>query len=202
MQEAMKKIQSLIDKYEEQLAANGIKITVSKHYFETKAGERYRRTNESVILNDLFRERDRRKEKENGYRHVRNRYHCAALSVIPIQKDVVRCQSCKEYAFMLKTIEREHIGIEPTETTYEEQKILSKIEKRTQRILRKAQKYTPQKVCQDTLFDALRYTFPHYGYKQKFLNKNRGEWELIFAISFCALALAMAFTIWLLGKLS
>ena len=63
--------------------------------------------------------------------------------------------------------------MEPKKYIYEEQKILSKIEKRINELLRKSQKNTPQKVCKDNLFDAIRYTAPRYGYKRRFLNKER-----------------------------
>ena len=81
------------------------------------------------------------------------------------------------------------------------EKILSKIEKRINKLLSKSQKNTPQKVCKDNLFDAIRYTAPRYGYKRRFLNRERADWELIFLISFGVLALVVALMIWLIGKL-
>ncbi|MBQ9806866.1 MAG: hypothetical protein IJW49_10240, partial [Clostridia bacterium] len=116
-------------------------------------------------------------------------------------KDIVRREYCRDYAFYIHKVERAHIGMEPKKYTYEEQKILSKIEKRINKILRKLQKITPQKVCKDTLWDAIRYTLPRYGYKRRFLNRERADWELIFLISTGVLALVVAFMIWLIGNL-
>lgn len=202
MREIIEKTNAVLEKYSKQLADNGIKITVSKRYFEDEVGERSGNIGNTAIFNEIDRAFDRKREKKKGYHHVRNRYHLIVLSVIPIKKDIVHREYCREYAFVLKKVERAHIGIEPKKNIYEEQKLLSKIEKRTIKILRKAQKNAPQKVCTDTLFDALRYTTPRYGYKRKFLNTERANWELIFLILFGVLALILALVIWLIGKLA
>ena len=120
--------------------------------------------------------------------------------MIALWEDIVRREYCRDYAFYIHKIERPHIGTEPKKFIYEEQKILSKIEKRINKLLIKTQRNTPQKVCKDTLFDAIRYTAPRYGYKRRFLNRERADWELIFLISFGVLALVVALMIWLIGK--
>ena len=200
MQEIIEKVNAVLEKYSEQLADNGIKVTVSKRYFEESVGERIGNTGNTAIFNEIDRALDRKREKKKGYHHIRNRYHVIVLSVIPVKKDVVRREYCRDYAFFIHKIERPHIGTDPKEFTYEEQKILSKIEKRINKLLRKSQKNTPQKVCKDNLFDAIRYTAPRYGYKRRFLNRERADWELIFLISFGVLALVVALMIWLIGK--
>ena len=201
MQEIIEKVNAVLEKYSEQLADNGIKVTVSKRYFEESVGERIGNTGKTAIFNKIDRALERKREKKKGYHHIRNRYHVIVLSVIPIHKDIVRRKYCRDYAFCIHKIERPHIGTDPKEFTYEEQKILSKIEKRINKLLRKSQKNTPQKVCKDNLFDAIRYTAPRYGYKRRFLNRERADWELIFLISFGVLALVVALMIWLIGKL-
>ena len=201
MQEIIEKVNAVLEKYSEQLADNGIKVTVSKRYFEESVGERIGNTGNASIFNEIDRALDRKREKKKGYHHIRNRYHVIVLSVIPIHKDIVRREYCRDYAFCIHKVERAHIGMEPKKYIYEEQKILSKIEKRINKLLRKSQKNTPQKVCKDNLFDAIRYTAPRYGYKRRFLNRERAEWELIFLISFGVLALVVALMIWLIGKL-
>ena len=195
MQEIIEKVNAVLEKYSEQLADNGIKVTVSKRYFEESVGERIRNTGNTAIFNEIDRALDRKREKKKGYHHIRNRYHIIVLSVVPVKKDIVRREYCRDYAFYIHKIERPHIGTEPKEFIYEEQKILSKIEKRINKLLRKTQKNTPQKVCKDNLLDAIRYTAPRYGYKRRFLNKERADWELIFLISFGVLALVVALII-------
>ena len=201
MQEIIEKVNVILEKYSEQLADNGIKVTVSKRYFEESVGEQIRHSGESIILNEIEKSLDRKREEKKGYHHIRNRYHVIVLSVIPFKKDIVRREYCRDYAFYIHKIERPHIGTEPKKFIYEEQKILSKIEKRINKLLRKTQRNTTQKVCKDNLFDAIRYTAPRYGYKRRFLNKERADWELIFLISFGVLALVVALMIWLIGKL-
>ena len=201
MQEIIEKVNAVLEKYSGQLENNGIKVTVSKRYFEESVGEQIGNSGESIILNEIEKSLYRKREKKKGYHHIRNRYHVIVLSVIPIHKDIVRREYCRDYAFCIHKVERAHIGMEPKKYIYEEQKILPKIEKRINKVLRKSQKNTPQKVCKDTLFDAIRYTAPRYGYKRSFLNKERADWELIFLISFGVLALVVALMIWLIGKL-
>ena len=201
MQKIIEKVNVILEKYSEQLADNGIKVTVSKRYFEESVGEQIRYSGESIILNEIEKSLDRKREEKKGYHHIKNRYHVIVLSVIPFKKDIVRREYCRDYAFYIHKIERPHIGTEPKKFIYEEQKILSKIEKRINKLLRKTQRNTPQKVCKDNLFDAIRYTAPRYGYKRRFLNKERADWELIFLISFGVLALVVALMIWLIGKL-
>ena len=201
MQEIIEKVNAVLERYSEQLADNGIKVTVSKRYFEESVGEQIRYSGESIILNEIEKSLDRKREEKKGYHHIRNRYHVIILSVIPFKKDIVRREYCRDYAFYIHKIERPHIGTEPKKFIYEEQKILSKIEKRINKLLRKTQRNTPQKVCKDNLFDAIRYTAPRYGYKRRFLNKERADWELIFLILFGVLALVVALMIWLIGKL-
>ena len=201
MQQTMEKVQFIIDKHNEELGSNGIKITASKRYFEDAVGERIGNIGNTAIFNEIDRVLDQKREKKKGYNHERNRYHCIVLSISPTQKNVVCREYCRDYAFVLKKVERAHIGMEPQKITYEEKKLLSKIEKRIKKILRKVQKNTPQNICKDTLFDAVRYTAPRYGYKRRFLNRERADWELFFLISFGVLTLVVVFMIWLIGKM-
>ena len=197
MQEIIEKVNAVLDKYSTQLENNGIKVTVSKRYFEESVGERIGNTGNTAIFNEIDRALDRKREKNKGYHHIRNRYHVIVLSVIPTKKNIVRREYCRDYAFCIHKVERAHIGTEPKKYTYEEQKILSKIEKCINKIIRKSQKNSPRKVCKDTLFDVIRYTAPRYGYRRKILNIEKTDWELIFLVSFGVLALI----IWLIGKL-
>ena len=125
MQEIIEKVNAVSEKYSEQLADNGIKVTVSKRYFEETVGERIGNTGNTAIFNEIDRALDRKREKKKGYHHIRNRYHVIVLSVIPIHKGIVHREYCRDYAFYIHKVERAHIGMEPKKYTYEEQKILS-----------------------------------------------------------------------------
>ena len=201
MQEIMEVVDIIIDKYSEDLKANGIRITASKHYFEARVRQRFVIGENYKVYKSIIREIDRKNEEKKGYNHVRNRYHSIVLSVHPIEKGIVRREYCKEYAFPLKKVERAYIGTKPKKTTYGEQKLLSKIEKRILKILSKAQKTNAKKACKDTVYDALRYIAPRYGYKRKFLNIDRAYWELILLVSGGILVLIIAFIIRLTCKL-
>lgn len=203
MKEFKEKVQSLIDKYSPELSQNGLRISISKHYFEEKAWERSGGSNAvGVILNDIERAADRKKEKENGYNYERNKYHCIVISVIPSNKSDISRAECRDYAFLLKKVERAHIGQEPRRISYEEDMVLSRIECRILKILRKSKRMSPEKICRNNIFDALRYSHgSKYGYKSFFCGKDRFTWDLIFGISAGVLALVIIFMGWLLSNL-
>ena len=202
MKELKEKVQVLINKYTPELSSKGLKILLSKRYFESNVSERssgYYVT--SVILNSIDRARDRKKEKENGYNYVKNRYHYFVLTVCPIKKNMIKREECRDYAFLLKKVERAHIGLEPRLIVAREEKVLSKIEKQILKILKKAEKRSAQKACQNTIIDAFRYAMlPKYEYKERFLGKGRFSWEMIFLFAFCLLVFGSLFIIWLFTK--
>ena len=202
MKELKEKVQALIDKYTPELSSKGLKILLSKRYFESNVSERssgYYVT--SMILNSIDRARDRKKEKENGYNYVKNRYHYFVLTVCPIEKNMIKREECRDYAFLLKKVERPHIGLEPRLIVAREEKVLSKIEKQILKILKKAEKRSAQKACQNTIIDAFRYAMhPKYEYKERFLGKGRFSWEMIFLSAFCILIFGSLFIIWLFTK--
>ena len=112
MKELKEKAQALIDKYTPELSSKGLKILLSKRYFKSNVSERsYGYYATGMILNSIDRARDRKKEKENGYNYVKNRYHYFVLTVCPIKKNMIKREECRDYAFLLKKLERAHIGI-------------------------------------------------------------------------------------------
>ena len=202
MKELKEKAQALIDKHTPVLSSKGLKILLSKRYFESNVSERSSGCYAtSVILDSIDRVRDRKKEKENGYNYVKNRYHYFVLTVCPIKKNMIKREECRDYAFLLKKVERAHIGLEPRLIVAREEKVLSKIEKQILKILKKAEKRSAQKACQNTIIDAFRYAMlPKYEYKERFLGKDRFSWEMIFLFAFCLLFFGSLFIVWLFTK--
>lgn len=201
MKELKEKAQALIDKYSPELAAKGLKIMLSKRYFESDVGERTGSHGVGAIFNSIDRARDHKEEKKKGYNYERNRYHYFVLTICPIEKNALRREDCREYAFTLKKVERAHIGQEPRRVSYNEDKILSKIEKRILRILKKTEHSSPEAVCKNTILDALRYSMhPKYEYKDRFLGKERFSWEMIFISVFCVLVFGSLFIAWIISK--
>ena len=183
MQEIKNKAQAIVDEYNTQLSSLGIKVLLSKKYFESSVGERdtYHPNAGVSLLNDVEAYFDKKKERK--YKHERNRYHCFILSVLPIDEKAVLREYCKDYSFVLRKVEREHIGEKPQHIVYEERKVLDKIERRLQKILKRAEKMKVKKVCKDTFFDAIRYCIlPKYIYKKKICGKDRFFWDVIFII--------------------
>ena len=204
MQEIKEKVLELISKYEEQLTAKGIKIKISKKYVETAVPETsgsYISPNSS-ILKILDRVLNERREKKKGYHFENNKYHSVAITVIPLDKKSVEIGECREYAFVFKKIERAHIGLEPQKITYQENRLLAKIEKRVLKILKKNNKKTAQQICQNTFWDACRYTSsPKYAYKNKFCGKEHDTWDTIFMVLSIALVITFFATVWAITKL-
>lgn len=201
MKELKEKAQALIDKYSPELVDKGLKILLSKRYFESDVEERSGMHGVGAIFNSIDRARDHKEEKEKGYNYERNRYHYFVLAVCPIEKTALLRENCREYAFTLKKVERAHVGQEPRRINYNEDKILSKIEKRILKILKNAKRNSPETVCRNNILDAFRYSmYPKYEYKDKFLGKERFSWEMIFISVFCVLIFGSLFIAWLISQ--
>ena len=201
MKELKEKAQALIDKYTPELSSKGLKILLSKRYFESEVMERSGVHGVGAIFNSIDRARDHKEEKKNGYNYVKNRYHYFVLTVCPIEKNMIGREECRDYTFLLKKVERAHIGLEPRLIISREEKVLSKIEKRILKILKKAEKSSAQKVYQNSIIDAFRYAMhPKYEYKKRFLGKERFSWEMIFLSAFFLLVFGSLFIVWLISK--
>ncbi len=190
MKELKDKAQALIDHYTPALTQKGLKLSLSKSFFETKVSEGSIGTGGANIFNYIDRARNHKKEKENGYHYQNNSYHCLILTLLPDKGNTPRRHECREYAFVVQKKVRPHIGQKPHCTTYDENKILSKIEKRILKILKKADYTSVSKMCQNNFLDAFRYSMlAKYEYKKKFLGKERDFWDMIFLAAFCILLL-------------
>ena len=102
MKELKEKAQALIDKHTPELSSKGLKILLSKRYFESEVMERSGVHGVGAIFNSIDRARDHKEEKKNGYNYVKNRYHYFVLTVCPIEKNALCREDCREYAFASK----------------------------------------------------------------------------------------------------
>ena len=188
MHNFMKKATALVASYNEKLAQNGIRAELSRRYFETKV-EEYSPTNPSLIDYAICR-RARKREKKNGYNFRDNSFYCIVLGLSPLEKGIVPREYIREYSFILRSTERLYIGDAPKENSRAHDKILAKIEKRLRKILKRSQCEPPERVCRDTVWDALRYMGRNYTYKSKVLGRLRAEVEIIFTVLFTVLVFA------------
>ena len=197
------RVLELIKKYEDQLTQKGIAIALSKKYVEEqvqeKSGNAYSKT---IILNAMERARLKKREVEKGYNFEPNKWHSLVLTLVPLDKKLVHRTLRREYAFVLKQVVRPYIGEAPEETFYNEEKIFAKIEKTILKILKKADKMSVQQVCQDTFWDALRYSFfSKYGYKNNFCGKDRFTWDMIFMFMAVAICVGIIVIAWAITNL-
>ena len=197
------KIQAIVDRYAEALAEKGVKITLKKRYVEDDVVVRpYSPSVGSFVLNELEKRHDIKKESEKGYNYERNKYYTLVLTVSPIERSLVKKEECRDYSFVVKKVERPHVGIEPHKVDYKEEKIVKKIEKRIQKILRRAEKHPPQKICKDTVCDAFRYTMhPRYKYKNRILGKEYFFWDMLFVVLAGVSVIAVVLLAWLISVL-
>lgn len=201
MNETKNKAQEILDRYEDRLLSAGIRIDLSKKYFESNVSDRqtYHPNNITMLINVISKDVERKREKK--YKRVPNRYHSLVLTVLPDDKKLIRCDLCRDWAFLLSKIERAHTGEAPQRVEYEENKVLSKIEKRVEKILKTAEEKGTQNACRDTVLDALRYMHSRkYAYKKTVLGKDRFFWDIAFTLFFAAVALFVFFAVVILCK--
>ena len=199
MRELKSKATDTVSKYEERLHEKGIKIAVSKRYCEASVGGRDTyHTNAGIsLLTHVEKWFDKKREKSKGYNYQSNRYHSLVLTIHPIDQGIARREDCKDYAFVLRKVERAYIGEKPQRIVIEEEKVLKQIEKRICKTLRKAETATPIKLCKDTPLDALRYCIlPKYRYQKRILGKDRAWWEIFFCVVGILLMLAVMLVAW------
>ncbi len=207
MKDIRNRANDIIEKYEAELASSGMRIEASKRYFEVNVTERSDvRTDSGNLINILFnyiaKASDNRREKKKGYNYQKNQYHCLVLTLIPEEDGLLKREFCKDYAFVLRKVERAHIGEKPQKVAYEENKALSKIEKRIVKIIKKAEKTNAQKLCKDTFWDALRYIGSNkYEYKRKFCGKDRLFWYIVALVLSVGSVFALILIVWLISKL-
>ena len=199
MKEIINHINELINSYRDELASRGIKVDISRKYLEFDVDEFG--TMRSAILNSIQRSIDRKLEKAKGYNYEKNKYHCVVLSISPVEKNLVPKEDCRDYSFLLRKVERAHIGMEPQRIAYEENKIIAKIERRLKKIIKKATKSGARAACENNISDLFRYAHSRkYEYKKRFCGKERDFWDIFFLIAAVSLFYLIIFTAWLLAK--
>ena len=172
-------IYAVVDKYEKQLSAKGIKCSVQKRYFETKVSQT---SGSRSNIFDIIHRSIAKKREEKQFKYQNNRYHCIVLRFSPIDDNILKTANCKEYSFCLNKVERTEIGYSPKNKTINEEKLLNKIEKTITKILKKAEKRNTIQLCKENWCDVSRYVMnSEYGYKKTILGKERIFWELIYS---------------------
>ena len=194
------KAQAVIDTFAEKLTENGITVTLSTRYFESIVHHRQDIADSAVY--DLIRKSaDEIKERKNGYGHIRNNFRCLVLTVCPCNKGTVPKDTRREYAFLKEKVFRRHIGLAPKHILYDHDKILKKISKRIEKILKSANKNGAEAASRNNFTDLLRYTVSSkYGYKKHYFGKSRWTWELIIDCIAVGLTIALVLLLWIIQK--
>lgn len=170
-------IDVLIDTYRDKLAEKGLVCHVAKRFFETDVP--VRASASGMVFEHLINPWI---EKKRGFRFQRNRYWLIILRVVPADA-CVKSHECKEYAFVLRKVERTELGEKPLTTERAEQHILRGVEKRLQALLRKADRLPIKQICKESIVDGLRYCFcTKYGYKKTVFGKDIDAVECVLMI--------------------
>ena len=197
MLEIKDKAQQIVERHEQQLLENGIRVSVSKLYFETVVHEKFHRIG---ILDAVERKWLRNQEKKKGYHFQNNKYHCIVLTLRPVDQKLLHKEKCRQYAIVLQKVERAYIGEKPEKTLYEVNKVLNKIKKRIRRILEDAQNRSPREICADTWRDAARYLCGvKYSYKKSILGRDRNALEMFLLIGFSVVVFIGVFLLWIIS---
>lgn len=195
-QDFFDEIKSLVEKYNLLLEPKGIKCSVSRRYFEDDVVANTSLT--GGILNQI--DEKLTNEKERKYLHQRNRYQCIVLTLAPTEKGIVKKADLKQFAFMLRKIERAFEGQAPRATSYSRGKILNKIERRLNKILELADRVSPKKLCKDNFFDGLRYASSNKYSGKTVLGMDTIVFDIILTVGACLIAVAILFVVWLLTR--
>lgn len=185
----MDKVKALVADYAAPLAEAGLVCTTSKRYFEKRVMPHFHRRGHFSFVEYHI---DKRLERK--YKNQHNRYHSVILRFAPTEQARNKRGNYKEYAFLLRKVERPHEGDAPEERVYREERILRKIEKRLQNMQKRP-------ACKDSLWDALRYTYSRkYGYKDEVLGMDKTSLDLTVSLVFAGIVLASCFVAWLISK--
>ncbi len=178
------KAKELVEQYNKLFEPYGIYITV-KHSFYEKEVETYKSNSNGSggsfinALEYLFINR----HKEKKYGKVPNRYRYLTIQVSPLDKQILPQHDIKQYSFLLKKTERAHQGQEPTETTVSDLRILKKLEKCLQKLLKKGRAKAKKLWYRNDFWDCLRYTFmPRYNYLEFYCGKEKIFWDILIPV--------------------
>ena len=190
--DTVESIKSLVKSYEERLGSVGLACEVSKKYFE-EAVQSFHLTS-SGFLNGI-RNRKAEKLENEKYKYAPNRYHVIVLRFKPIEQGVLKDELCRDYAFFIRGVSRASRGVEP-EKWDDTEAVSEKVRWRIEKVLNKAEKSTPEKVCRDRWWDLLLRYLPSskYGYKKRFGGRDISAYEMklsVGAIAVCAVVIIL-----------
>ncbi len=186
------KVTELINQYNTMLIEHGVEITVHRRSF-TEEVEKYNHFGRYSLFDLLEYIFINKKIEKKKYYHTPNRYKLLVLQVNPIKKTVNK-KDYKKYAFLVCQFSRAHQGDKPIEWQYKDQSVIAKVEKRLKKLLKQAKKSTSPVWCNNTLWDALRYSVAtKYNYIENYCGKSRFFWGVLWI---CVLTLpALLFAI-------
>lgn len=174
--EIFEKASAIIEEYNNQFSKYGFKCKVSRKYSVQRVFS-YKRHN-GVI--DEIENTVRENIEKNKYKNAPDRYQSLVITLSPLKGKI---KSCREYAFLIRGIQRFKVGDKPEELKIREEKVLEKIEKLLKRLLAKAEKTSPEKLCKNTVTDIMRYCLlAKYGYQKGEILNIKRRIELILFI--------------------
>lgn len=140
----IKKAQSVVEKYENELSAKGVRCSVTMRDYKRK-GYKFRLSK----YNPLVETDDPQKMKFSSY---------IVVKFLPIEKNIVETSKAKEYAFRVCFKRNGKVKL------VEEEIFLFSLAKLIEKKIKKLGRKSIKKVCKNNAFDFLRYLFGSYDY--------------------------------------
>lgn len=181
-------VSALINQYNGMLAEHGIALAIQQRSFKEDV-EAFNPYSQHSLFNLLEYILINKRIEEKKYHHIPNHYKLLILQVNPITKPTASKKNYKKYAFLIYQLSRSHQGQEPLEWQHKEQSVMKRVEKRLKTLLKQAEKSTSVRWCNDTLWDALRYSASKkYEYLENYCGRSRYFWEVFWI---CVLTLPL-----------
>ena len=135
------KVKEKVNQYNTLLTEYGVKITLQHRSYkeEVEAYNHY-----GIGCNNLWNLLEyilfKKGIEEKKYHYTPNQYKLLVLAVEPTKKSKANKKDYKKYAFLVYSMSRGFQGEKPIEYQSKEQKIIKKIEKRLEKLLKKAER--------------------------------------------------------------
>ena len=178
------KVKERLNHYNSVLCEHGVEVTLHRRSFteNVKCFNHYGPHSFFDLLEYIL---IKKKIEEKKYHHIPNRYAMFVLQVQPIKKRTANKKDYKKYAFLVYQFSRAKQGDEPIEWQYKEQSVITKVEKRLKKLLKRAEETASSDWCDNSLWDALRYSVSKkYEYIANYCGKSRHFWEVLWICAF------------------
>ncbi len=186
-------IQELVKEYNKKLEPYGIYCKVNRHNVTSPVSSLHISSDIfDVIYNTIMKKREKK-----HFHNTPNKYKVIGLCISPIENGIISKRDCKQYAYIIESIDRYEEGYTPKHKIHKTEKTFKKITKRLEKVLIKSKKETNVNWCKNNILDALRYGF---GIKYNYIETNIlgisiDNWSLIIVAVILSIIIFLCFIV-------